>query len=162
MGQAIETALSGGAAQPVCLCAQGALLFSTTIAANIALGGTPAREGDRAGGRIACVHDDIVRFPRGYETEVGEKGVTLSSGQKQRLAIARALLLDAPILVLDDALSAVDAHRAADPAGAQRPQAHPHSGEPPHLLTAVEQADEILVLEQGDQRARSSRRPDDP
>ncbi|WP_157433891.1 ATP-binding cassette domain-containing protein, partial [Aeromonas tecta] len=71
---------------------QEPFLFSTTIAANIALGlpGASQEEIERAA-RIACVHDDISRFPEGYQTEVGEKGVTLSGGQKQRLAIARAL-----------------------------------------------------------------------
>ena len=61
-----------------------------------------------AAARVAQVHDDICRCPDGYKTLVGERGVTLSGGQKQRIAIARALLQDAPILILDDALSAVD------------------------------------------------------
>ncbi|MCZ0750499.1 ABC transporter transmembrane domain-containing protein [Aeromonas enteropelogenes] len=128
---------------------QEPFLFSTTIAANIALGRPDAsqEEIDRVA-RIACVHDDIVRFPKGYETEVGEKGVTLSGGQKQRLAIARALLLEAPILVLDDALSAVDAHTEQLILHALK--AHRRTLIlVSHRMTAVEQADEILVLEQG-------------
>ncbi len=128
---------------------QEPFLFSTTIAANIALGKPDAsREEVERVARIACVHDDIVRFPKGYETEVGEKGVTLSGGQKQRLAIARALLLDAPILVLDDALSAVDAHTEQQILHALK--AHRRTLIlVSHRMTAVEQADEILVLEQG-------------
>ena len=128
---------------------QEPFLFSTTIAANIALGKPEAsREEIERVARIACVHDDIVRFPRGYETEVGEKGVTLSGGQKQRLAIARALLLAAPILVLDDALSAVDAHTEQQILLALK--AHRRTLIlVSHRMTAVEQADEILVLDQG-------------
>ncbi|MFM5441337.1 ABC transporter transmembrane domain-containing protein [Aeromonas enteropelogenes] len=128
---------------------QEPFLFSTTIAANIALGRPDASQEEiERVARIACVHDDIVRFPRGYETEVGEKGVTLSGGQKQRLAIARALLLEAPILVLDDALSAVDAHTEQQILHALK--AHRRTLIlVSHRMTAVEQADEILVLEQG-------------
>lgn len=128
---------------------QEPFLFSTTIAANIALGRPDASQEEiERVARIACVHDDIVRFPRGYETEVGEKGVTLSGGQKQRLAIARALLLEAPILVLDDALSAVDAHTEQQILHALK--AHKRTLIlVSHRMTAVEQADEILVLEQG-------------
>ena len=128
---------------------QEPFLFSTTIAANIALGKPEAsREEIERVARIACVHDDIVRFPKGYETEVGEKGVTLSGGQKQRLAIARALLLAAPILVLDDALSAVDAHTEQQILLALK--AHRRTLIlVSHRMTAVEQADEILVLDQG-------------
>ncbi len=128
---------------------QEPFLFSTTIAANIALGrpDASAEEIERVA-RIACVHDDIRRFPRGYETDVGEKGVTLSGGQKQRLAIARALLLEGPILVLDDALSAVDAHTELQILQALK--AHRRTLIlVSHRMTAVEQADEILVLEQG-------------
>ncbi|HGI5212841.1 TPA: SmdA family multidrug ABC transporter permease/ATP-binding protein [Providencia alcalifaciens] len=88
---------------------QSAFLFSDTVANNIALGqpdATMAQIEDAA--RIACVHEDILRLPEGYQTQVGERGVMLSGGQKQRISIARAILKNAEILVLDDALSAVD------------------------------------------------------
>lgn len=128
---------------------QEPFLFSTTIAANIALGRPDASQEEiERVARIACVHDDICRFPKGYETEVGEKGVTLSGGQKQRLSIARALLLAAPILVLDDALSAVDAHTEQQILQALKTHRRTLILVS-HRMTAVEQADEILVLEQG-------------
>jgi len=79
------------------------------VAQNIALGRPDATQSEiEQAAKMACVHDDILRLPQGYETEVGERGVMLSGGQKQRISIARALLLDAEILILDDALSAVD------------------------------------------------------
>ncbi|MCX7130864.1 ABC transporter transmembrane domain-containing protein [Aeromonas sp.] len=128
---------------------QEPFLFSTTIAANIALGRPDASQEEiERVARIACVHDDICRFPKGYETEVGEKGVTLSGGQKQRLSIARALLLEGPILVLDDALSAVDAHTERQILQALKTYRQTLILVS-HRMTAVEQADEILVLEQG-------------
>ncbi|MFM4703569.1 ABC transporter transmembrane domain-containing protein [Aeromonas bivalvium] len=147
--QAIETLALGDLRRQFAYVPQEPFLFSTTIAANIALGCPEAsqQEIERVA-RIACVHDDIVRFAKGYQTEVGEKGVTLSGGQKQRLAIARALLLGAPILVLDDALSAVDAH--TEQQILQALKGHRRTLIlVSHRMTAVEQADEILVLAQG-------------
>jgi ATP-binding cassette subfamily B multidrug efflux pump len=88
---------------------QESFLFSATIADNIALARPGAtREQVEHAARMAAIHDDILRFPQGYETHVGERGITLSGGQRQRVAIARALLADANLLLLDDALSAVD------------------------------------------------------
>ncbi len=130
---------------------QTPLLFTATLAENIALGKPEAsRDEIERVARIAQVHDDILRFPDGYETLVGERGVTLSGGQKQRVAIARALLLDAPILIMDDALSAVDvrteqnilAHLKTERQGRTTLIAC-------HRLTAIEDANQIVVLDRG-------------
>ncbi len=90
-------------------------MFSDTLEENIAFGleerlenHPEIREQIYQAARNACIHDNIMDFPEQYETLVGERGVTLSGGQKQRSSIARALLMDSPILILDDSLSAVD------------------------------------------------------
>lgn len=94
---------------------QDNFLFSDTLEENIAFGleerisdHPELKEKIQQAAKNACIHDNIMDFPENYETVVGERGVTLSGGQKQRSSIARALLMDAPILILDDALSAVD------------------------------------------------------
>lgn len=90
-------------------------MFSDTLEENIAFGleerleeHPEIREAIYQAAKNACIHDNIMDFPEQYQTLVGERGVTLSGGQKQRSSIARALLMDAPILILDDSLSAVD------------------------------------------------------
>lgn len=94
---------------------QDNFLFSDTLEENIAFGleerigeHPQLREKIYQAARDACIHDNIMDFPEAYRTVVGERGVTLSGGQKQRSSIARALLMNAPILILDDSLSAVD------------------------------------------------------
>ena len=90
---------------------QEPFLFSATVAENIAMGSEEEVSRDRivAAARLAAVDEDITRFPDGYDTLVGERGITLSGGQRQRVAIARALVRDSDLLVMDDALSSVDA-----------------------------------------------------
>ncbi|EGQ8292577.1 ATP-binding cassette domain-containing protein [Vibrio parahaemolyticus] len=126
-------------------------LFSKSIFDNIALGNPQAtKEQVYQAAKFACIHDDIKKFPDRYQTEVGEKGITLSGGQKQRIAIARAMLLNAQVLVLDDALSAVDGrteHQILKNLETHyRDQALIVIA---HRLTALEAADEIIVLNHG-------------
>jgi ATP-binding cassette, subfamily B, multidrug efflux pump len=130
---------------------QEAFLFSASVAENIALARPGAtREQIEQAARLAAVHDDILHLPQGYDTPVGERGVTLSGGQRQRVAIARALLVDAPLLLLDDALSAVDTDTEA------RILAHLRQARVgrtviivSHRLSAVADADHTLVLHAG-------------
>ncbi|ELV8625092.1 ATP-binding cassette domain-containing protein [Vibrio cidicii] len=130
---------------------QSPFLFSCSIFENIALGSPNAsKEEVFRAAKLACIHDDILKFPDGYDTEVGEKGITLSGGQKQRIAIARAMLLNAEILILDDALSAVDG-RTEHQILRNLEQHYRHQSliVIAHRLTALEKANEIVVLNHG-------------
>ena len=130
---------------------QDSFLFSDTIERNISFGvETATREEVAAAAKAACVHDNIAGFPDGYDTVVGERGVTLSGGQKQRAGIARALMKDAPILILDDALSAVDTDTEEEILKNLRRQ---REGRTTliiaHRVSTIQHADHILVLEDG-------------
>lgn len=95
--------------QDIAYVPQDNFLFSDTIRANIAFGISDASDEEvQEAAKLACIHESISEFPEQYDTIVGERGVTLSGGQKQRCSIARALLKNSPVLILDDALSAVD------------------------------------------------------
>lgn len=130
---------------------QEPFLFSASVAENIALARPRATRAEvEQAAKLAAVHEDILRLPRGYDTPVGERGVTLSGGQRQRVAIARALLADAPLLLLDDALSAVDTDTET------RILAHLREARRgrtviivSHRLSAVADADHIVVLRDG-------------
>lgn len=126
-------------------------LFSDSVAMNIALGKPDATQEDiERVAKLASVHEDILRLPEGYQTEVGERGVMLSGGQKQRISIARALLLDAEILILDDALSAVDGRTEYQILHNLREWGENRTVIiSAHRLSALTEASEILVLQQG-------------
>ncbi|MFP8966940.1 ABC transporter ATP-binding protein [Pokkaliibacter sp. CJK22405] len=139
---------------------QDPFLFTATIAENIALANPEAsREKVEEVARIAAIHDDILRFPAGYDTLVGERGVTLSGGQRQRLAIARALLQDAPVLVLDDALSAVDVNTETHILQhLQKARKDRTTLIISHRLSALVAAEQILVLMAGQPRELGNHR----
>jgi ATP-binding cassette subfamily B protein len=130
---------------------QEPFLFAITIAENIRFGNPDITDDEvREIARIASIHDEITEFPDGYDTIVGERGVTLSGGQKQRVAIARALALRPKILVLDDALSAVDAEtEAAILSNLSKVIKGNTNIIIAHRVSAVRNADMILVLENG-------------
>lgn len=130
---------------------QDNFLFSDTLENNIAFG-VENKDSDavRQAAMDACIHDNIIDFPDGYQTMVGERGVTLSGGQKQRSSIARALLKDAPILILDDALSAVDTDTEEQILTNLKANRH---GKTTliiaHRISTIQNADHILVLDEG-------------
>ncbi|SCC50808.1 SmdA family multidrug ABC transporter permease/ATP-binding protein [Kosakonia oryziphila] len=130
---------------------QTPFLFSNTVGNNIALGkpGATQEEIEHVA-KLASVHDDILRLPQGYDTEVGERGVMLSGGQKQRISIARALLLNAEILILDDALSAVDGRTEHQILHNLRQWGEGRTVIiSAHRLSALTEASEILVMQHG-------------
>ncbi len=137
--------------QQIGLVSQATFLFSDTIAANIRYGDNEAsHEAIEAAARAAEAHDFIMQMPAGYDSFVGEGGVKLSGGQIQRIALARALLKDPPLLVLDEATSAVDNETEA---AIQKSLATISQGRTvimiAHRLSTVVKADCIYVLENG-------------
>jgi ATP-binding cassette subfamily B protein len=128
---------------------QESFLFSTTIKNNIRYG-DPIADQPRVvnAAEQAQIHQEVLTFPQEYDTIVGERGITLSGGQRQRTALARALLVDAPVLILDDALASVDNQTATNilqKLAASRRTVIFIS----HQLAAAAQADRILVMESG-------------
>lgn len=134
---------------------QDTFLFSESIRENLGMGfdePDAERTMDRVqeAARVARLDDTIREFPRGYDTVLGERGVNLSGGQKQRATLARALASDARLLILDDALSAVDTHTETEILGGlQTRLAGRTSFVVSHRVTAVMNADLILVLDDG-------------
>lgn len=135
----------------IALVLQDPFIFPTTIAENIALGRPDATsEQIVAAAEAANAHSFIERLPNGYETPVGERGATLSGGEKQRLSIARAFVKDAPLLILDEPTSALDARTEGLLLDAlERLMAGRITFVIAHRLSTIRDADEILALEHG-------------
>ncbi|HWA79547.1 MAG TPA: ABC transporter ATP-binding protein, partial [Acetobacteraceae bacterium] len=135
----------------IAVVAQDAVLFEGTVAENLCLGRPEASRAEiEAAARAANAHEFILALPDAYETRIGERGARLSGGQRQRLAIARALLLDAPILILDEALSSVDAeNEAVIQQALERLMENRTTLILAHRLSSVISADRILVLAAG-------------
>ncbi len=130
---------------------QETFLFSDTLAANIGYGVDAAdEESVLRAAAIARIDKDVVDFPHGYETMLGERGITLSGGQKQRVSIARAVLRDPAILILDDALSAVDTHTEEEILQQLRSVMEGRTSIIiSHRISTVRNADAIVVLDNG-------------
>ncbi|EUJ41169.1 ABC transporter ATP-binding protein [Brochothrix campestris] len=130
---------------------QDQFLFSATIRENIRFGRPEATQAEvEAVTRLTAIHDDILAFSEGYDTLVGERGVSLSGGQKQRIAIARALLMNPQLLILDDALSAVDAKTEEAIVSALRDtRADKTTIICAHRLSSVQHSEQVIVLEEG-------------
>jgi ATP-binding cassette subfamily B protein len=133
---------------------QEPFLFSDTLADNVAFGVPEVKNAEPArviaAATVAQLDKDIRDFPQGYDTMVGERGITLSGGQKQRAAIARALIIDPRILILDDALSAVDTYTEEEILARLRQVMRERTAIIiSHRISTVRDADQIVVLDAG-------------
>ncbi len=130
---------------------QDTVLFNDTIYYNIAYGRDGAtREEVEAAAKAARIHDFIISLPQGYDTQVGERGLKLSGGEKQRVGIARTLLKDPPILLLDEATSALDSETERDIQASLKRLGQGRSViSIAHRLSTIADADQIIVLEKG-------------
>ena len=150
-GQNIQQVTQASVRRALGIVPQDTVLFNDTVAYNIAYGRPGASQAEIEGAaRAARIHDFIASTPKGYQTSVGERGLKLSGGEKQRVAIARTLLKDPPILVFDEATSALDSanERAiqAELAGVSQNKTTLVIA---HRLSTVVDAHEILVMEAG-------------
>jgi len=130
---------------------QEPFLFSRSIEENIRFGGDASETNEViSAAKLASIHETIVGFADGYDTEIGERGITLSGGQRQRVALSRALLSDPPILLLDDALSAVDndTEKAVIEA-LERRRKNRTTIIIAHRLSTLAHADRVIVMEKG-------------
>ncbi len=131
---------------------QDNFMFSDTLERNISFGlGSVEHNIVEKAAKDACIHDNIMDFPNRYDTIVGERGVTLSGGQKQRSSIARALIMNRPILIMDDALSAVDTDTEEHILeNLKRLRKDKTTILIAHRITTIQNADLIMVLEEGE------------
>ncbi|KZT26798.1 hypothetical protein NEOLEDRAFT_1131838 [Neolentinus lepideus HHB14362 ss-1] len=151
-GQDIRNVTQGSLRKAIGVVPQDSVLFNDTIAYNIGYGKFGASLDEIEGAaRSAQMHDRIMSFPDGYETKVGERGVRLSGGEKQRVAIARTLLKNPPILLLDEATSALDTSTEKDIQKALQNLVQGRSSlSIAHRLSTIASADIILVLKDGE------------
>ena len=150
-GQEIRSVTQASVRQAIGIVPQDTVLFNDTVAYNIAYGRTGASQDEiEAAARAARIHDFIASTPKGYATMVGERGLKLSGGEKQRVAIARTLLKDPPILVFDEATSALDsANERAIQAELASVAQNKTTLVIAHRLSTVVDAHEILVMDAG-------------
>jgi ABC-type multidrug transport system fused ATPase/permease subunit len=150
-GQDTSTVTLESLRAQISIVSQEAFLFNGTVRENILYGRLNASEAELvAAARAANCHDFISRLPEGYDSRVGERGVKLSVGEKQRVSIARALLKNAPILILDEATASVDtATEKLIQEALERLMANRTSFVIAHRLSTIRKADQILVLRQG-------------
>ncbi len=150
-GQDVRTVKQAGLRRFIATVPQDPALFHRTLTENIAYARPDATRAEiEAAAKRARAHDFILTLPKGYDTEVGERGVKLSGGERQRVALARAFLADAPILILDEATSSLDTETERD---VQAAMAELKAGRTTiviaHRLSTVRAADRILVFEKG-------------
>jgi ATP-binding cassette subfamily B protein len=131
---------------------QDNILFSGTVAENIAFGDSQASQADiEAAAQAANVHEFIISLPQGYATQLGERGAPLSQGQRQLISIARAVLINPRILILDEATSSIDTRtEALVQTAIARLLKNRTSFVIAHRLSTVTQADRVLVIQQGE------------
>ncbi|MFM8746855.1 MAG: ABC transporter transmembrane domain-containing protein [Aestuariivirga sp.] len=151
-GVDVKTAVPQEVRSRIAVVPQEIVIFSGSILDNIRFGKPEASDGEvMAAAHAARVDEFAERLPKGYATEVGERGVTLSGGQRQRIAIARAILRDAPVLLLDEATSALDSESEAFIQQAiEKLTANRTTLVIAHRLATVRNADRILVLDGGE------------
>jgi ATP-binding cassette subfamily B protein/subfamily B ATP-binding cassette protein MsbA len=151
-GEDIRHLRVGSLRQQVAIVLQEPFIFPFTVAENIAYGRPEATHEEIVAAAVAANADGFIRLlPDGYDTVIGERGATLSGGEKQRLAIARAFLKDAPILILDEPTSALDAQTEAHLLDAlERLMEKRTTLIIAHRLSTIRNADRILVLDHGE------------
>ncbi|NYI24160.1 ATP-binding cassette subfamily B protein [Sphingobium francense] len=150
-GQDISAVTQQSLRSTIGIVPQDMVLFNDTVGYNIGYGREGATQEEiEAAARAASIHDFIMGLPQGYDTRVGERGLKLSGGEKQRVAIARTLLKDPPVLVLDEATSALDSRTETEIQDVLRTISRRRTTlVVAHRLSTVVDADEIIVMEKG-------------